>query len=211
MATRRTPKGKRVGRRPSLDEAMVTILIQNVSLGVPVGQAAILSGIAPSTWHLWRSKGEDEIRRRARLDPDDPPNPDHAVYAEFVERLAKARAEVAQRNVALLARAARGGDLAEKITRTGRDGTVEVTERFTSPQWQAAKFLLEKSFPGEFGQSAMQLEILPVEASASAGVERADEDSLAVRIAQHAVRLQEIEASRPVEGDVIEDGVVEPD
>lgn len=81
--------------------------------------AARLTGIHPSTVYRWLAEAE----------PDDAPEE----LREFREAVTRARAEAEVRIVAGVAKAALGGVLVRRVTRTLRDGTTETEEQYTAP------------------------------------------------------------------------------
>ena len=188
--SRRTPR--RAGRPSGLTPEVEDALLAAITGGVPLTHAARYAGIGQSTFHRWMDRGETEAARladddTAQLDPDETP------YRQLYDRVARARSQVAVRNVALLQKSAQGGFKTKERTRRYRDpGTGQlVTETetdFAPPDWRAAAWLLERSFAGDFTKTP-RLELtgadggpIPVEHSLG------DVTSLAARLQQFAER-----------------------
>ena len=136
-------------------------MLEAVSAGVPLTQACIHAGISESAHFRAMEAGE-----AAQEDLDDGiPIDDRAdSYREYRERVLRARARVAVVNVALVAKAARGGavvkETVRRYERENADGeTVPVEERekeYAPPQWKAAQFLLQTSFSQDFRVTSRQ-------------------------------------------------------
>jgi len=143
-------------------------MLDAVRAGVPITQACLHAGIAPSAHFRAMQAGEDaaelhEARARAEQagegggeDPGPPLPPlsarQHA-YREYREEILRARAAVAVTHVALVGKAARGGALVKEETTRDADGTVRTTREYARPEWKASQFLLATSFREDFGAS----------------------------------------------------------
>lgn len=121
--------------------------------------------------------------------------PDRAdAYRDYRDRFERARAAVAVAHVALLGRAARGGQVVRETTRTLPDGTVETETERARPEWRASTWLLERSFRDAFGKDAQRVEVTgpdgaPVETSGPAG------DALAA-VAERLARVAEAQRAQ---------------
>lgn len=113
--------------------------------GSPLRLAAEYAGINVATvWRALRRAEEAEEKVEGGL----PLTDDEVVCLEFAEEVNTARAAVVARNVAVVRNAAQGGRLLAE--RTFSNGAVERV--YAPPEWRAAAWFLEMSFPGEFKQ-----------------------------------------------------------
>lgn len=129
-------------------------MLRAIEAGVPITQACIRAGIATSVHHRAMEAGE---QAQSLLDDGAQLTERQEVYRDYRERVLSARAKVAHVHVALVAKAAAGGQLIEETTRRYRDPETEemVTEtrkKYAVGDWRASKFLLEVSFRNEFGR-----------------------------------------------------------
>lgn len=162
-------------------------MLRAVEVGVPITVACVRAGIPTSAHHRAMEAGEQadsladegaELTDRQRL------------YRDYREQVTRARAKVAHVHVALVAKAAAGGQLIEETTRRYRDPETEemVTEtrkKYALGDWRASKWLLEVSFRGEFGRERMSR--VEVTGRDGAPIEVAGDDvlrSISERLAQ---------------------------
>jgi len=121
---------------------------------MPLTHAAAVAGVHRATLHRWMARGQEEADR---VSEGGRPEPSERPYRDFCDRLTRARAAVAERSIGRLERAARGGFVTRRIERsyTNDDGQVvtEVEEHREAPAWRVDAWLLEKSFPADFGRS----------------------------------------------------------
>src|SRR5690349_24820225 len=97
----------RTGRPPKLTPTVHTAIVQAITVGVPLVEAAALAGIAKSTVWQWLQRGEGRTRRGAQ-----------ARYVDFVDAVTRARAIDEARRIARLEQAGRGGAVvSERMTR----------------------------------------------------------------------------------------------
>lgn len=174
---------RRVKDRPTLltDDRWAAIIEHRAS-GGSLADCAALTGIGESTLHDWLRDG--------RLAAPDSP------LAEFAESLENARVEWKRANLARVAAAAHGGEIATKrVTRLDSAGNVvEIIETITTHTgaWQAAAWILERQFPMEFGRVIRNQppDVAEREPDAHPSPTQADVlsllDRLAERQAQHA-------------------------
>lgn len=126
------------GRPPiPLTPELVATLCEAISAGYNKESAAEAIGVHEDTLRTWLKKG-----RRG----DEP-------YSGLFRAVKKAEAEAVNRNVRAVQAATEGGQLLSRTTRTRRDGTVEVDEKFTAPQWTAAAWWLERTQPEKYSDA----------------------------------------------------------
>lgn len=152
---------KRPGRKPALNEDVERRLLDAVRAGVPLKQAVLYAGIHEATLYRWIERGAEEQARQdaertpaQRRENEEPEEWVEEPFRAFRERLLRARAETGVRHVGLINKAAAGGYVVKRKTTTMRNGDVIVEEEVAPVAWQASKWLLEKSFPRDFGQRA---------------------------------------------------------
>lgn len=124
--TARTPRGKKVGRKVSLDPQRQAKIVEAIEAGNYLDTAARLGGISPAGFYKWMDRGNREIDRLT-VDPTAEPDPDEVPFVEFVEAVERAKATAEGRNVAIIQKAA--------IT-----------------TWQAAAWWLERTRPKKFAR-----------------------------------------------------------
>jgi hypothetical protein len=129
------------GRHTKLTPALQLAIVQAITSGVPLSEAAHLAGVAAPTVLEWIARGEGRSARPAT-----------AVYADFAEALTRAKAVDIARRVARIELAGRGGQVLSRKTTTLKDGTTHVEERFTAADWQADAWHLERSRPDDWGR-----------------------------------------------------------
>lgn len=146
---RRTPARRTPGRPPVVaDTERVARLLEAVGAGVPIAQACLHAGISESAHFRAMDAGaeaEEAAEAGGRLDDR------QTAYREYRESFLRARAAVAAVHVALIGKAARGGQVIRETTRREPDGTIETDREFSRGEWKASAWLLSKSFPGDFG------------------------------------------------------------
>lgn len=101
-------------------------------------------GIDDATIYGWMLKAKEDYE--AGLTAAD------SIYIDFCEAKNRAEAENEARQVKNVLDAAAGGQKAKIITRTRRDGSSEVEEVMTTPQWLAAMTFLERRHPDRWGR-----------------------------------------------------------
>jgi hypothetical protein len=133
------------GQRTKLTPAVQTAICDAVAAGIPYVQAALHVGIRQSTALQWLQRGEGTHVRPARK-----------VFVEFVEAVARAKAQDMARRVARINQAGQGGAvLFEKVIETvDKDGRVTkrvIAQRKAPPDWRADAWHLERAYAREFG------------------------------------------------------------
>ncbi len=129
-----------MGRKTKLTPEIQETICNWLKLGYYQEDAAIMAGIAPSTYYDWLKKGAEEDSKQDEIkalgDGSSPLPAIHEdsdielvyVFSEFSEAVARARAE------------AEGAHI-KNIRRAADNGT-----------WQASAWFLERSFPKKWGK-----------------------------------------------------------
>lgn len=123
---------------------MVDTIALAAQAGVPPVQAAAALGVSREKFNRWLRDGRDPaVRGRLR---------------EQVDRIEAAEMRAAERILAQLYTAARGGHVVKRssVTTQRRDGSVvtRVDEVTTTPDWRGFAWMLERRWPEEFKRSA---------------------------------------------------------
>ena len=129
-----------MGRKSKLTPEIQDTICNWLKLGYYQEDAAVMAGIAPSTYYDWLKKGaeedskQDEIKALGSGESPLPAIKEDSdielvyIYSEFSEAVARARAE------------AEGAHI-KNIRRAADNGT-----------WQASAWFLERSFPKKWGK-----------------------------------------------------------
>jgi hypothetical protein len=104
--------------------------------------AARCAGVSASTLRAWLARGRQERRGR---------------FPAFLAALKMAEAEAVTASVAVIRRAAEGGQLLRHTVTTRRDGSTVETKQYARAEWTAAAWWLERMHPGDW--SLMREEI----------------------------------------------------
>ncbi len=131
------PRKRSGGRTSKLTPEVQASIVQSVMAGVPQEQAAARAGITERTLYRWIRAGT-----KARS----------GVFCQFCQAIKKAHAERMAASVARIGRAAQGGTVVKRITKTVTTKlgtTTTVTEQLSEPQWTADAWFLERRH-GEF-------------------------------------------------------------
>jgi hypothetical protein len=131
------------GRTPKLTPEVQKLIVEAVAACAPRRYAAERAGVAEYTVRRWLARGKRQPK---------------SVYGAFCAALKKAEADSIITRVARISKAAQGGQVIEKttksITTTDRQGkavtTVTVTEKHAAPQWTADAWMLERRCSEEF-------------------------------------------------------------
>ena len=128
-----------MARPTKLTEAVQRRICEAIAAGNTWRAVAEFAGIGESTMRNWLAKGRTAKRA------DSP-------YRAFLAAIKKAEADAEVRNVAIIQKTAQGGQVIERTTRTKKDGTTEVTEKFAPSQWTASAWWLERRLHAEWGR-----------------------------------------------------------
>jgi hypothetical protein len=141
-----------LGRRPRLTPTLQQAIVTAITGGVPFETACRMAGVNPKMACEWRARGEGT----------DPDRPKTALYADFADAIARARAQDEARRILRINQAGQGGAVIyEKVT-TYPDGRQVREVRHAEPNWQADAFHLSRSYADRWGakvQANVNLEI----------------------------------------------------
>lgn len=126
-----------MGRPTKLTPEIQERICQAIRTGNTRKDAAAYAGVSERAMAYWQARG----RRRKK-----------GRYFQFLQALQKADADAICRNVAVIQKATQGGTVVSRKTITRKDGSVEVSETFSEPQWTAAAWWLERRRPDDYGK-----------------------------------------------------------
>jgi hypothetical protein len=132
-----TPRRGR-GRPTKLTPELQDNLVKALRAFNHLDTAAHFVGVAPNTVRRWLAEAEADNATPAQRD--------------FRDAISRARAEAEVRIVAGVAKAALGGALVRRVTRTLRDGTVETEEQFAAPDGRVGLEFLARAFPDRWAR-----------------------------------------------------------
>jgi hypothetical protein len=163
-APRPAKRTKMVGHPTGVeDEAKVARMIQAIEAGVPIKQAAHHAGLSPTVHFRAMDAGE---QAQALHDDGTDLTDRQESYRQYRDRVLRARSAVAVIHVALVAKAAQGGQLIEETRRRYKDPesgemVSEVRRKYAIGDWRASRFLLQASFRTDFAgeQRAIRAEV----------------------------------------------------
>ena len=147
-------KSSKGGRPSKLTREVTENICKAIRAGNFFGTACQYAGIDESTGYAWMqaAKGEHPRLKQSKQ------------FVEFSEAVKKAEADAEAAAILRIGKAARGGELATRTTKTvtkvvtKRNGDVEETttttveEGKTLPQWQADAWFLERKFSDRWGR-----------------------------------------------------------
>ncbi|HLN31693.1 MAG TPA: hypothetical protein VK395_28390 [Gemmataceae bacterium] len=125
------------GRRTKLTPQLLAEITKRIAAGNDPAVAAQSAGIANSTFYRWLARG-----RRAR----------RGQFRAFYEAIRKAESDAEVQDLAIIRQAMLGGQVLERVTRTKRDGTKEVVEKFARADWTAAAWHAERKHAERWGK-----------------------------------------------------------
>jgi transposase-like protein len=131
----------RTGRSPKLTPALQTAIVQAVTGGLSVIEAAALAGIAKSTVLQWLQRGEGRSRRGTQ-----------ARYVDFVDAVSRARAVDEARRLARMNQVAQGGAVVHEKTTTFADGRTVTERTLAPPDWRADACVLARRYAERWGR-----------------------------------------------------------
>jgi hypothetical protein len=145
--------------RPTIveDEQKVAGMMGAIEAGIPITQACLHAGVSYSAHRRALEAGE---RAQSSADEGRELTARQEAYRAYRARVLEARAKVAVINVALVARAARGGQVIEETHRRYRDPetgqmVTETRKKYALADWRASRWLLEVSFRGDLARERM--------------------------------------------------------
>ncbi len=133
---------------PELQNRLAALLQQ----GCSIEAATAVVGISRTSFYNWMRRGRRELDR-LETSVQALPEGEESIYADFWRAVEHAAGELEARNVRIIEEAARGGgELIETITVLDSSGepetkTTRIRVKNLKPEWQAAKWLLERRFP----------------------------------------------------------------
>ena len=142
----------RTGRATKLTPAIQTAIVNAVTAGAPLVQAAELAGIDKATVLEWIRRGEDRAAR-----------PTSPLYAAFAAAITHAKASDEIRRIARIDAAARGGAVIHEKTTRYPDGRTVTERQVAPPDWRADAFHLERCYGDRWGkrvQADLSVQIL---------------------------------------------------
>lgn len=168
---RTRPEGwKPPGRKTKLTVPLRNAIVATILEGTPQGHAAVANGVAVSTYHSWKQRGE--TARTLAENGEDVPAADKP-YLDFLEATEAARAELLTRLTGSLQRAALGAEVAEVIESYDEDSGKHLrTIRYHRPSVRALTFFVERGWPQDFSRrlevAGPEGKAIPVEVEVSA-------------------------------------------
>lgn len=121
--------------------------------GVPIATACLAIGISEATFYKWQKRGDEE-RARLAENPKSRVKKSEAPYVEFVESIARARAQARALRIRSIRQAGAGYPVEQVIEKrerdpkTGREKVVEKrTKRWIERDWRADAYWLDRQDP----------------------------------------------------------------
>lgn len=155
-----------MGRPRSLTPEVIDEVVAIIGPGVRRKDAALAAGISESAYYLWLARGNREQARMDALGLTEP-NPDEAIFVQFLERTTHAWAQAKATALVAVRQAMHGNDKAP-------------------PDWRAAAWWLERTYPREYG-----LRRVAIELEQHDGIEVPDSEDVANAIATAAEQYLE--------------------
>lgn len=170
---------------PELMDRLCSLL----RVGAYVEQACAQVGIEKSSFYNWMRRGAREVNRRTKYAEEierehiedrtrrqkirveervrrTKRGKDHVQtceeeqrYVEFLNAIQRAQAEGEHAMLSMVSKAAAGGAVVRRTTRTASDGTTSTTEVHALPDWRAAAWRLEKRHPQRWGAARVDVHV----------------------------------------------------
>lgn len=176
-----------IGRRSKFTPETCQRIIQAIGVGATLEAAAGAAGISETTLHRWLADAENQDATEE--------------LREFREEVYRARDALQVRVVAgSVLKAALGGYVVKRVTRTKPDGTVETEEQTQPADGRVGLELLARRYPRQWGR----MQPMSVELTGAGGGPVQVEHAAVV--ASLAERLQqELASGRLIEGEVVDE------
>ncbi len=140
----------RTGRPRILTEDLIDQITRVIGPGTRRKDAALAIGVSQQAYYAWLARGNRELARMAAHGLTEP-DPDEAIFVEFVEATDHAWAQAKATAITAI-RAAMTGRPAQ----FDRAGNKVADERV--PEWRAAAWWLERTYPLEYGRQRIVIE-----------------------------------------------------
>ncbi len=163
-----------MARPIELTPEVIDRICQIIGPGVRRKDAALAAGVSESAYYKWIARGNREQARMDALALTEP-DPDEAVFIQFLQRTTHAWAE-AKVAALIIIRQGAGGRPASY------DENGNLLTREQAPDWRAAAWWVERTYPIEYGRQRVVVE----HAAALDGIEQVDQDDVAEAIASAA-------------------------
>lgn len=133
------------GRGTKFDDDRARRILADLAAGLTRDCASERNGITGRTLRRWLAAGRKGGKSKQAV-----------ALMSFLSGVKKAERDAEARNIAIVQKAAQGGQVVERktVTRTKRDGTTEteVTEKYSRGEWTAAAWWSERKFPESWGK-----------------------------------------------------------
>lgn len=180
MASRKKRQSEsqaKTGRPTHLTPEVSDAIVSAIRAGCYVETAAAHAGVSRRVVYKWLKRGRDEIDRRHRYDEDNEGRKRKTAYAreqaklhrqkvkseqayvDFVLTMEKALADAELANLMIIHKAASGGVVLRRTTNHKPDGTKEVNETLSRPEWTAAAWRLERRAPERWGRRQVDVQL----------------------------------------------------
>ncbi len=134
-------------------------LAAHLQSGCSIEAATAIAGISRTSFYTWMRRGRRELDR-LEAGSSAAPDAEERLYADFWQAVDQAVGALEARNVRIIEEAAKGGgELIETITvldASGEPARKTAKVKIAKPEWQAAKWLLERRFPGRWGKPRLE-------------------------------------------------------
>lgn len=155
------PKRVRGQRNSRLVEANVRQrLLAAFAAGYSVETACDAAGIGRTTFYNWANRAAAELDRLSALatpeNPNPTPRPEQWPYVELLQAISQARAKRLGEMLAIVDKVAHGGSLISETSNHTPEGGYIETRTYTTPNWRAAVWWIERAFPAQFGRQVQQ-------------------------------------------------------